>query len=159
MLTRPRKHPRALSQRDSGIDGSFPRPVAVEARRSRSPNVADQVAIMEGRVGKEGVPQSLVGTMQGILCGFPSKNLMWFASRRIKMVGNHHPAFLLIPRHNSVNSRLLTVSPNLYFDRQGVPPIICEGDNQMLLGCQHHRPHSLFQQRRHLDTGVSIPCS
>ena len=38
------------------------RPVAaVEARRSRSPNVADQVAIMEGRVGKEGVPQSLIG--------------------------------------------------------------------------------------------------
>jgi hypothetical protein len=33
------------------------RPVAaVEARRSRSPNVADDVAVMEGWVGKEGVP-------------------------------------------------------------------------------------------------------
>jgi hypothetical protein len=48
-VTGPPKHPRALPQRDSGIDGSFPLPVAaVEARRSRSPNVADDVAVMEG---------------------------------------------------------------------------------------------------------------
>jgi hypothetical protein len=33
------------------------RPVAaVEARRSRSPNVADDVAVMEGWAEKEGVP-------------------------------------------------------------------------------------------------------
>jgi hypothetical protein len=55
MLTRPRKHPHALPKRDSVIDGTMRRPVAaVEARRSRSPNVADDVAVMEGWVGKEG---------------------------------------------------------------------------------------------------------
>jgi hypothetical protein len=54
-VTGPPKHPRGLSQRDSGIDGTMRRPVAaVEARRSRSPNVADDVAVMEGWVGKEG---------------------------------------------------------------------------------------------------------
>jgi hypothetical protein len=41
-------------------------PVAtVEARRSRSPNVADDVALMESRYEKEGGAQSLVGTIRG----------------------------------------------------------------------------------------------
>jgi hypothetical protein len=67
------KHPRALPQRDSGIDGSFPLPVAaVEARRSRSLSVADDVALMEGWVGKEGGAESLSVPSPGILCGFPS---------------------------------------------------------------------------------------
>jgi hypothetical protein len=69
----PAKHPHALPKRDSGIDGTMRRPVAtVEARRSRSPNVADDVALKESRYGKEGGAQSLVGTIRGILCGFPS---------------------------------------------------------------------------------------
>jgi len=65
--TGPLKHPHALPKRDSVIDGTMRRPVAAaEARRSRSPNVADDVALMEGRVGKGGA-QSLVG--------YPSENL------------------------------------------------------------------------------------
>jgi hypothetical protein len=65
------KQPRALPKRDSGIDGSFPLPVALqEARRSRSPNVADDVAVMEGWVGKEGGAESL-GTIRGILLRVP----------------------------------------------------------------------------------------
>ena len=69
----PPKHPRAFPQRDSGIDGTMSRPVAaVEARRSRSLSVADDRCRYR-RVGrKRGCAQSLVGTIPGILCGFPS---------------------------------------------------------------------------------------
>ena len=71
------KHPRSLSQRDSGIDGSFLRPVAaVEARWSRSLSMADDVALMERWVGKEGGAQSLVGTIRGSLRGFPSARIL-----------------------------------------------------------------------------------
>ena len=46
------------------------RPVAaVEARWSRSPNVADDVAVMEEWVGKEGGAESLVGTIRGSYAG------------------------------------------------------------------------------------------
>jgi hypothetical protein len=56
-VTGPPKHPGALPQGDSGIDGTMRRPVAaVEARRSRSLSVADDRG-RHGRVGKKrGVP-------------------------------------------------------------------------------------------------------
>jgi hypothetical protein len=69
------KTPRALPKRDSGIDGTMRRPVAaLEARRSRSPNVADQVAVTEGRQ-KRGAQ---------FLIGYPSEE---------SCAGSHLPCF------------------------------------------------------------------
>jgi len=69
----PAKKPSSFPKRDSGFDGSFPRPVAaVEARRSRPRVWLMMLPPWKGEVGKEGGAQSLVGTIRGILCGFPS---------------------------------------------------------------------------------------
>jgi hypothetical protein len=71
--TGPSKHPRALPKRDSGIDGTMRRPVAaVEARRSRPLAWPMTVAVIEGWVGKEGVPNPWSVPSKGNLCGFPS---------------------------------------------------------------------------------------
>jgi hypothetical protein len=56
-LTGPLKQPHALLKRDPAIDGTMRRPVAgVEARPSRSRAWLMTVALIEGWVGKEGVP-------------------------------------------------------------------------------------------------------
>jgi len=69
--TGPLKHPHALPQRDSGIDGTMRRPVAaVEARRSQPLERPIRLPSMEEWVGKEGGAESL--SVPGILCGFPS---------------------------------------------------------------------------------------
>jgi hypothetical protein len=73
-LDRPAKHPRALPKRGPRFDGTMRRPVAaVEARRSRSPSVADDVALMEVPGRKKRGAQSLIG--------YPSKE-SYAGSRR-----------------------------------------------------------------------------
>ena len=71
-----RNNPGALPQRDSGIDGTMRRPVAaVEARRSQSLGVADDVALMDGAEEKRGCP--IRGWYHPRnLCGFPSVRIL-----------------------------------------------------------------------------------
>jgi hypothetical protein len=60
---------------------------AVEARRSRSPDVADDVALMEGRVGKEGGAESLIG--------YPSEECL--AGSHLQLSGTNRWGRLVIP--------------------------------------------------------------
>jgi hypothetical protein len=86
------------------------RPVAaVEARRSRSPDVADHVAVMEGWVGKEGGAESLVGTIRGSLCGFPLGRI-WRLDRVGRIASARHPSGFAPSASFSSNTSLISVT-------------------------------------------------